>query len=69
MQICFCFSYLDPVEQSTPEAAQKTKVWNYHPSTRSMLSKTRKMLTNFYQPFNEQLAQFMGDDSFLWLNT
>eukprot|EP01104_Vermistella_antarctica_P006028 TRINITY_DN16767_c0_g1_i1.p1 TRINITY_DN16767_c0_g1~~TRINITY_DN16767_c0_g1_i1.p1 ORF type:complete len:505 (+),score=54.76 TRINITY_DN16767_c0_g1_i1:229-1743(+) len=31
-----------------------------------MLPETRKLLTEFYQPYNEELARLLGDDRFLW---
>lgn len=29
---------------------------------------TRAMLTEFYRPFNEKLAQLLGDDRYKWLD-
>ena len=31
-----------------------------------MLPETRRLLNNFYQPFNIKLAELLGDTSFLW---
>ena len=31
-----------------------------------MLPKTYKMLQEFYQPHNRQLADLLGDESFAW---
>lgn len=31
-----------------------------------MLPETRKLLTNFYRKYNEQLATMLGDQRFLW---
>ena len=31
-----------------------------------MLPRTRSMLKEFYAPFNQELAQMMGSDAFLW---
>lgn len=31
-----------------------------------MLNVTRKMLNDFYNPYNEELAEIMNDDQFLW---
>ncbi|CAG5127292.1 unnamed protein product [Candidula unifasciata] len=34
-----------------------------------MLPETKKMLQDFYQPCNKDLAQLLGDDKYLWNNT
>ena len=31
-----------------------------------MLPETRKLLEDFYTPYNMELAELLGDDSFLW---
>ena len=31
-----------------------------------MLNSTKKMLREFYRPFNEQLYELLGDERFLW---
>jgi N-acetylgalactosamine 4-sulfate 6-O-sulfotransferase len=37
-------------------------------SSIAMLGSTRKILEDFYTPFNMRLAQLLGDDKFLWKN-
>ncbi len=34
--------------------------------TDPMLGKTEAVLREFYAPFNQELATFLGDDRFLW---
>jgi N-acetylgalactosamine 4-sulfate 6-O-sulfotransferase len=34
--------------------------------TGAMLDKTRKMLGEFYRPYNEQLAKLLDDEGYLW---
>lgn len=34
-----------------------------------MLPQTRKLLEDFYAPFNAKLAQKLGDDRYLWSDT
>lgn len=34
--------------------------------TGSMLPETRRTLSEFYKPYNKQLAQLLGDDGYLW---
>ena len=36
---------------------------NKHPP---MLPETRRLLDDFYRPFNVKLAELLGDTSFLW---
>ena len=31
-----------------------------------MLMETRALLQDFYRPYNHQLAELLGDDSFRW---
>ena len=31
-----------------------------------MLNETREILNDFYRPFNEEIAQILNDDQFLW---
>lgn len=31
-----------------------------------MLEETKKMLKEFYAPFNQKLAKLLGDDRYLW---
>lgn len=31
-----------------------------------MLPETHQLLLNFYQPYNEELAELLGDQSYLW---
>ncbi len=31
-----------------------------------ILPKTRRLLEEFYEPYNKQLADFLQDDRFLW---
>ena len=46
------------------------------PNTRSkkdrqigdMLNKTRRLLSQFYSPFNKQLSKLLNDDKYLWLS-
>ena len=33
---------------------------------KDMLEGTRELLDTFYQPFNEHLAQMLGDKNYLW---
>ncbi|XP_072040798.1 carbohydrate sulfotransferase 15-like [Amphiura filiformis] len=34
----------------------------------TILQETKQLLRNFYRPYNEQLAEFLEDDRFLWKN-
>ena len=34
-----------------------------------MLKETRELLTEFYQPFNEKMAELTGDSQFLYMDT
>lgn len=31
-----------------------------------MLNETRQLLNEFYEPYNQELADIMDDDQFLW---
>lgn len=44
--------------------ANKRKKWDRNVGP--MLNVTRKMLNDFYNPYNEKLAEIMNDDQFLW---
>lgn len=46
------------------KVANKRKKWDR--SVGPMLNVTRKMLNEFYKPYNEELAEIMNDDQFLW---
>lgn len=44
--------------------ANKRKKWDRNVGP--MLNVTRKMLNDFYNLYNEELAEIMNDDQFLW---
>lgn len=46
------------------KVANKRKKWDRNVGP--MLNVTRKMLNDFYKPYNEELAEIMNDDQFLW---
>ncbi|GIL90839.1 hypothetical protein Vretimale_16779 [Volvox reticuliferus] len=55
-----------------PSEAEWTKVLKMETRNKNsnkykqMLPETRTMLEDFYRPFNERLAEFLGDDRWLW---
>ena len=42
---------------------------NVHHDNTTMLPETRKILSKFFQPFNEKLVELIGDKRFLWEDT
>ena len=47
---------------------QQTVVDYKHDPRLKMRDDTRQILENFFQPFNQMLADLLGDDKFLWKN-
>ena len=47
----------------------RSSLEKFHFMTSSMLSETRELLTEFYRPTNQHLAQLLKNDDFLWSHT
>lgn len=62
---------IGPVDQRWFDEASDFKMIINHRSKKfekfgKMLPETRAILTRFYKPHNEKLADLLGDDRFLW---
>ena len=53
-----------PDEEIMKHMTKKTALPNK--SYRPMLNETRRVLQQFYRPYNEELAQLLGDQKWLW---
>ena len=59
------FLGLRPVDPELLNNINRTIV-NYRPPKRPMLNETRRLLNDFFRPFNAMLAELFNDSKFLW---
>ena len=52
---------LDPFTNKKSERIER-----YRNHRVAMLNKTRSVLDNFFRPYNQRLAEMLGDDKWLW---
>lgn len=68
MKVIFQFLGSRELNDKEMETVMKMPAKNVGSKREEMLPKTRKMLEDFYAPFNQRLAQKLGDERYLWLN-
>lgn len=65
---CFAEPYSSSVLKELELKQRKNEHSKGHQnSSMTMWDKTKKILDDFYQPYNAELADLLGDNKFLWL--
>lgn len=70
VELCDCVAVSDPMSEDTYSILRQRAPANQRKESfrflGPMLNETKTLLDNFYRPFNQRLAELLGDGTFLW---